>query len=122
MSQTVPRFIRHADVLFADETFARGLNTSAYAKIGTKAQMNPLLKSERDNEILWQALKDGAIVFMATDRAPHTLEEKAQTYPTMPSGRPGVETSLPVMLTQVKEGRCTVEQVLRWMLLNPANG
>ena len=91
------------------------LNTSAYEKIGTLAQMNPPLRSPHDNEILWQALLDGVIDFIATDHAPHTLEEKAQTYPNTPSGMPGVETSLPLMLTQAMQGRCSVAQVSHWM-------
>ena len=91
------------------------LNTEAYAQIGTLAQMNPPLRSPENNEILWQALLDGVIDFIATDHAPHTLEEKAQTYPNTPSGMPGVETSLPLMLTQAMQGRCTLAQVVRWM-------
>jgi dihydroorotase len=91
------------------------LNTSAYEKIGTLAQMNPPLRSPHDNEVLWQALLDGVIDFIATDHAPHTLAEKAQTYPNSPSGMPGVETSLPLMLTQAMQGRCTVSQVSNWM-------
>jgi dihydroorotase len=91
------------------------LNTDAYAKIGSLAQMNPPLRSAHDNEVLWQALLDGVIDFIATDHAPHTLEEKSQEYPKTPSGMPGVETSLPLMLTQAKAGRCTVAQVSRWM-------
>jgi dihydroorotase len=91
------------------------LNTSAYETIGTLAQMNPPLRSHRDNEILWQALLDGVIDFIATDHAPHTLAEKAQGYPNTPSGMPGVETSLPLMLTQAVEGRCSVAQVANWM-------
>ncbi|MEG4231963.1 dihydroorotase [Microcoleus sp. Pol11C3] len=91
------------------------LNSSAYETIGTLAQMNPPLRSARDNEILWQALLDGVIDFIATDHAPHTLAEKAQEYPNTPSGMPGVETSLPLMLTQAVEGKCTVAQVANWM-------
>jgi len=91
------------------------LNTSAYATIGTLAQMNPPLRSPHDNEVLWQALKDGVIDFIATDHAPHTLAEKAKGYPNAPSGMPGVETSLPLMLTQAMQGRCTVAQVSHWM-------
>ncbi len=91
------------------------LNTSAYEKIGTLAQMNPPLRQPHDNQVLWQALKDGVIDFIATDHAPHTLAEKAQTYPNSPSGMPGVETSLPLMLTAAIEGRCTVAQVSNWM-------
>jgi dihydroorotase len=91
------------------------LNISAYEKIGTLAQMNPPLRSPENNDILWQALLDGVIDFIATDHAPHTLEEKAQTYPNSPSGMPGVETSLPLMLTQAMAGKCTVQQVANWM-------
>ncbi|MBO1053371.1 MAG: dihydroorotase [Dolichospermum sp. DET73] len=91
------------------------LNTNAYATIGSLAQMNPPLRSPHDNEVLWQALRDGIIDFIATDHAPHTLEEKAQTYPNTPSGMPGVETSLPLMLTAAMDGKCTVAQVVQWM-------
>lgn len=96
------------------------LNTSAYEKIGTLAQMNPPLRSPHDNQVLWQALQDGVIDFIATDHAPHTLAEKAQTYPNSPSGMPGVETSLPLMLTQADQGHCTVAQVSHWMSTAPA--
>ena len=91
------------------------LNTTAYEKIGSLAQMNPPLRTSGDNEVLWQALLDGVIDFIATDHAPHTLEEKAQTYPKSPSGMPGVETSLALMLTAAVDGRCTVAQVANWM-------
>lgn len=98
------------------------LNTSAYDQIGTWAQMNPPLRSPHDNEVLWQALLDGVIDFIATDHAPHTLEEKAQEYPNTPSGMPGVETSLPLMLTAAMQGRCTVAQVANWMSTAVAKG
>jgi len=91
------------------------LNTSAYTTSGSLAQMNPPLRSPHDNEVLWQALRDGIIDFIATDHAPHTLAEKAQTYPNTPSGMPGVETSLPLMLTAAMAGKCTVAQVVQWM-------
>jgi len=91
------------------------LNTSAYEKIGTLAQMNPPLRSPHDNEVLWQALRDGVIDFIATDHAPHTLEEKALEYPNSPSGMPGVETSLPLMLTAAMQGQCSIAQVVNWM-------
>ncbi|MBW4468369.1 MAG: dihydroorotase [Pegethrix bostrychoides GSE-TBD4-15B] len=91
------------------------LNTSAYETIGTLAQMNPPIRLAHDNEVLWQALRDGVLDFIATDHAPHTLEEKSQGYPNSPSGMPGVETSLAVMLTQAMQGRCTVPQVSHWM-------
>jgi dihydroorotase len=91
------------------------LNTDAYGQIGTLAQMNPPLRNVKDNAVLWQALLDGVIDFIATDHAPHTLAEKAKGYPNAPSGMPGVETALPLMLTQAAAGRCTVGQVVNWM-------
>jgi dihydroorotase len=91
------------------------LDTTAYEGIGTLAQMNPPLRSPENKDILWKALLNGVIDFIATDHAPHTLEEKAQTYPQTPSGMPGVETSFPLMLTQAMAGRCSVIQVARWM-------
>lgn len=98
------------------------LNTDAYGQIGTLAQMNPPLRSHRDNQVLWQALLDGVIDFIATDHAPHTLAEKAQEYPNTPSGMPGVETALPLMLTQAVQGRCTLAQVSHWMSTAVAQG
>jgi dihydroorotase len=91
------------------------LNTEDYAALGNLIQMNPPIRTAWDNEILWQALLDGVIDFIATDHAPHTLEEKAKGYPYSPSGMPGVETSLAVMLTHAKSGKCTVAQVSNWM-------
>ena len=97
------------------------LNTTAYEKIGTLAQMNPPLREPENNDILWQALLDGVIDFIATDHAPHTLEEKGKGYPNTPSGMPGVETSLPLMLTTAMQGRCTIAQVSHWMSTAPAS-
>jgi dihydroorotase len=91
------------------------LNTDAYATIGTLAQMNPPLRSHHDNQVLWTGLLDGTIDFIATDHAPHTLAEKAKGYPNTPSGMPGVETALPVMLTQALAGKCSIAQVSNWM-------
>ncbi len=82
--------------------------------------MNPPLRTQADNEALWQGLLDGVIDFVATDHAPHTLAEKAQPYPDSPSGMPGVETSLPLMLTEMVAGRCSLAQIQRWMSRGPA--
>jgi dihydroorotase len=98
------------------------LNQAAYATLGTLVQMNPPIRSQHDNEVLWQALRDGVIDFIATDHAPHRLEEKAQTYPHTPSGMPGVETSLAMLLTQAKAGQCSVVQVVNWMSTAVAKG
>jgi dihydroorotase len=90
-----------------------------YERLGTLAQMNPPLREKRHGEVLWQALKDGIIDCMATDHAPHTLEEKDKPYGKAPSGMPGVETSLPLMLNRVNEGLCTLQEVVKWMCENP---
>ena len=82
--------------------------------------MNPSIKTAADNAGLWAALLDGRIQVIATDHAPHTLEEKAQAYPKSPSGLPAVENSLALMLNSVNAGRCTLEQVVNWMCDAPA--
>jgi dihydroorotase len=96
------------------------LNTGDYTRLGTLAQMNPSLKSADDNRRLWDALRDGRIQVIATDHAPHTLEEKRQPYPMSPSGMPIIENSLALMLNEVHRGRCTLEQVVHWMCDAPA--
>ncbi len=95
-------------------------NTSDYATLGTRVQMNPSVKEPKDNAAIWQALLDGTIDIVATDHAPHTLEEKSVEYPQSPSGMPAVENSLALMLNQVNQGRCTLEQVVQWMCERPA--
>ena len=97
------------------------LNVDDYARLGTLAQMNPSLKTADDNRRLWQALGDGRIQVIATDHAPHTLEEKKKPYPHSPSGMPNVENSLALMLNEVHRGRCTLAQVVHWMCEAPAH-
>jgi len=91
-----------------------------YPRLGTLVQMNPSVKAKADGAHLWQALLDGRVQVVATDHAPHTLEEKQRPYPQSPSGIPAVENSLALLLNQVNLGRCTVEQVVRWMCDAPA--
>lgn len=91
-----------------------------YDRLGSKVQMNPSIKTAADNEALWNALRDGVIEVVATDHAPHTLDEKAKPYPKSPSGLPAVENSLALMLNAVNDGRCTLEQIVEWMSAAPA--
>jgi dihydroorotase len=91
-----------------------------YQRLGSLIKMNPSVKSTNDNEALWQALLDGTITVIATDHAPHTLKEKALPFPACPSGLPAVENALALMLNQVHLGRCTLEQVAKWMSFEPA--
>jgi dihydroorotase len=91
-----------------------------YDRLGTLVQMNPSLKTRDDSAALWRALADGRLQVIATDHAPHTLEEKLRPYPESPSGVPAVENSLALMLNEVHRGRCTLEQVVQWMCDAPA--
>ena len=91
-----------------------------YERLGSLVQMNPSIKNKADNEELWKALLDGTIEVIATDHAPHTLEEKNQPYPLSPSGLPAVENSMALMLNSVNQGRCTLQQVVSWMCEAPA--
>ena len=95
-------------------------NTDDYARLGTLVQMNPSLKTAADSRRLWQALLEDRIQVVATDHAPHTLEEKQQPYPRSPSGLPAVENSLALLLNQVSLGLCAIEQVVHWMCDAPA--
>lgn len=95
-------------------------NVDDYDRLGSLIQMNPSIKTKRDNETLWKALLDGTIQIIATDHAPHTLEEKGQPYPKSPSGLPAVENSLALILNEVNRERCTLEQVVHWMCDGPA--
>ncbi|MBT7987923.1 MAG: dihydroorotase [Euryarchaeota archaeon] len=88
---------------------------------GVRLQMNPPIRYAADKEILWSRLRDGTIQCIATDHAPHTLEAKAKGFPKAPSGMPGVETSLSVMLTNVNDGKCSLEDVVRWMSTDVAD-
>ena len=84
-------------------------------KLGTRLKMNPPIRYQKDKQTLWKRLLDGTIACIATDHAPHTMENKLQGFPKAHSGMPGVETSLPAMLTHVSNGNCTLEQVVKWM-------
>ncbi|MCY4400268.1 MAG: dihydroorotase [Gemmatimonadetes bacterium] len=96
------------------------LDVSDYGRLGTLAQMNPSLKTPEDRAALWRGLKEGAIQIIATDHAPHTLEEKDVPYPASPSGVPAVEVMLPLMLNEVNRGRCTLQDLAAWMSDGPA--
>lgn len=91
-----------------------------YERLGSRVQMNPSIKSPADVAALWEALADGTLQVIATDHAPHTLEEKAKPYPDSPSGLPAVENSLALMLDQVSRGRASLGQLAHWMCDAPA--
>ncbi|MCF7825347.1 MAG: dihydroorotase [Candidatus Marinimicrobia bacterium] len=90
-----------------------------YQKLGSYAQMNPPIRDTRHGEALWEGLVKGVIDCVATDHAPHTHEEKAKPFGEAPSGMPGVETSLPLMLDRANRGLCKIEDVVKWMCEKP---
>ena len=83
-----------------------------YARLGSRAQMNPPIRGEAQRAALWAALGQGVVDVIGSDHAPHGLDEKARDYPQSPSGMPGVQTLLPVMLNHVAEGRLSLEHLV----------
>lgn len=83
-----------------------------YAELGTLAQMNPPIREARHREGLWRAVGQGLADCIGSDHAPHTREEKARPYPQSPSGMPGVQTLLPLMLDHVNAGRLSLERLV----------
>jgi dihydroorotase len=84
----------------------------AYPRLGTYAQMNPPIRSATHREGLWHWLRQGVPDVLGSDHAPHTVEEKALTYPASPSGMPGVQTLVPLMLNHIAEGRLTMQRFI----------
>lgn len=97
------------------------LTEEAVLRYGVLAKMNPPLREEEDRMEIIRGLADGTIDMIATDHAPHTAEEKARPLTEAPSGIIGLETALPLAITElVNQGYLTMIQVLRLMSTNPA--
>ena len=103
---------RHKDVASVEVTpqHLTLAGPGAYERLKGLAQMNPPIRDASHREGLWRGIATGIVDVLGTDHAPHTLEEKARPYPASPSGMPGVQTLVPVMLTHVAEGRLTLER------------
>ena len=91
-----------------------------YANKGTLIKWNPAVKTAKDRVMLWNALLDDRIDVIATDHAPHLLEEKNNVYTKAPSGGPLVQHALNAMLEKVKDGTITLEKMVQKMCHNPA--
>ena len=96
------------------------LDASEYGRLGTRLQMNPPVRAARHRDRLWRAVADGTADVLGSDHAPHTLEEKAETYPKSPSGMPGVQTLVPVMLDHVAAGRLSLARFVDMSSAGPA--
>ena len=92
-----------------------------YEKLGTYAQMNPPIREKTHYERLWYAIRNNYNETIGSDHAPHLIEDKEKKYPNSPSGMPGVQTLLPVMLNHVNDGKLKLEQLVRFLCENPVN-
>jgi len=91
-----------------------------YATKGNLIKWNPAVKAASDRTALWEALLDDRIDVIATDHAPHTLEEKMQVYTKAPSGGPLVQHSLVAMFEANHQGKISIEKIVEKMCHNPA--
>lgn len=96
------------------------LSSEDYPRLGTKLQMNPPVRSALERERLWSAVNQGIADVLGSDHAPHTLDEKAKPYPESPSGMPGVQTLVPVMLDHVSKGRLSLLRLVDMTSAGPA--
>ena len=91
-----------------------------YTQKGNFIKWNPAVKTAQDRDALWAALHDGRIDVIATDHAPHTLEEKGRSYLEAPSGGPLVQHAVTAMFEKAAQGKITVERIVEKMCHNPA--
>jgi dihydroorotase len=97
------------------------LSSDDYARLGGIIRVNPPVREAHHQEPLWQALADGTIDMIATDHAPHTAEEKTRNdIWSVDCGFPGVETQMPLMLSEIHHGRFSICDYVRWSAANPA--
>lgn len=91
-----------------------------YRILSTRSQMNPPIRDESHRKLLWGALLGGVVDVIGSDHAPHTREEKAKPYPDSPSGMPGVQTLVPLMLNHVNDGRMSLLRFVDLTSAGPA--
>ena len=91
-----------------------------YEEHDSYVQMNPPIRDVRHRDALWQGVRDGLVDCIGSDHAPHTREEKNKPYPESPSGMPGVQTLVPLMLDHVAKGRLSLERLVDLTSAGPA--
>jgi dihydroorotase len=104
---------------FTSEVTPHHLFLNSDSKIGPKGKVNPPLREVEDQDALWNALRKGTIDILASDHAPHTLEEK-ENFEKAPSGMPGVETMFPIMLSRVKHNKFELNRLVNAQCERPA--
>lgn len=121
-AEELPLLAEHRDLATVEAT-PQHLTLSApecYRSLGSMAQMNPPIRNERHLQALWRAVREGLVDVIGSDHAPHTAEEKSRPYPGSPSGMPGVQTLLPLLLDHVHKGRLTLERLVDLTSAGPA--
>jgi len=96
------------------------LSTTEYHRLGTYGKTNPPLRDLEHQPALWKALNEKTIDIIASDHAPHTIEEKDANIHDAPPGVPGVETLIPLLLTAAKHGKISLGRLIETTRLNPA--
>jgi dihydroorotase len=91
-----------------------------YERLGNFAQQNPPIRTQSHQAALWHALEKGIIDVIASDHAPHTVKEKKKEYPGSPSGMPGVQTLVPIMLNHINQNRLSLAHFVKLASLNPS--
>jgi len=95
------------------------LSDQMYAHLHGRAVVNPPLRNKSHHDALWQAIQDGVIDTIGSDHAPHKLSEKEMPYGLCPSGMPGIETTLPLLLNAHNEGHLSLEKIISLTHDNP---
>ena len=90
-----------------------------YDKLGSFAQMNPPIRKKEHFDRLWVAVKNSVVDVLGSDHAPHSKEDKNKKYPASPSGMPGVQTILPIMLDHINNEKLSLDQLVKLMCENP---
>jgi len=90
-----------------------------YKLLGSLAQMNPPIREKKHQDMLWKATREGVADMIGSDHAPHSLENKKKEYPQSPSGMPGVQTLVPLMLNNVNNNKLTLNQFIKLVCENP---
>lgn len=116
-------YLREHKAYATVETTPQHLTLSSpecYDQLGTLAQMNPPIRTSEHREALWKGVNNDTVDIIGSDHAPHTLEEKGKPYPASPSGMVGVQTTLPILLDHINNGKMTLFRLVELMCKTPS--
>ena len=117
------KFLKERSSLITVEVTPQHLTLSSptcYETLGEFAQMNPPIRSKHHQNQLWLGIHNGTVDVIGSDHAPHTIEEKRKGFPNSPSGMPGVQTMLPLMLNEVSKRKITLSKLVSLLSTKPA--